>query len=107
MDKVSSCRSKVLIMSETSTPAVEPTSDPKPVTCVAQHSLTWRAVIIGTITVLLVAVATPFNDWVLNNTYLYCQQLPPVIMLVIILFGLVVNPLLGRRRLKQLRKIFQ
>ncbi|MBA3686749.1 MAG: hypothetical protein H0W72_16115, partial [Planctomycetes bacterium] len=46
------------------------------------------------------AVLTPLNDWVIGNTYLFSHYLPPGVVLVLFALALVVNPLLGKRRLR-------
>jgi hypothetical protein len=62
------------------------------------RAFTRRAVIIGFLMVLIVALITPINDWLLHNTFFYSQHLPVGVFLLIVLMGVVVNPLLGRRR---------
>ena len=41
-----------------------------------QPAFTLRALVIGAVSVCALAVATPINDWVLGNTYLYNNHLP-------------------------------
>ena len=64
------------------------------------RAMTWRAVGIGLFLVAVIAVLTPINDWYLNNTFFYSQHLPVGVLLLVVLFGLGINPLLGRFRLR-------
>jgi hypothetical protein len=64
----------------------------------APRALTRRAMLVGALCTAGVAVATPINDWVLNNTLLFGNHLPLVVTLLALVFGLAVNPLLGARR---------
>jgi len=63
------------------------------------RAFTLRAVVIGLLLTVVVAVITPVNDWLLHNTYFYSQHLPVGIFLLVVVMGIVINPLLGRRRL--------
>ena len=65
-----------------------------------QRSFTLRAVIVGLLLVVGIAVLTPLNDWHIKNTYFYSQHLPVGVFLLVVLSGLVINPLLGRWRLR-------
>jgi len=78
-------------------------SDPQPLTERVdrnQRSFTLRAVIVGLLLVIGIAVLTPINDWHIKNTYFYSQHLPVGVFLLVVLSGLVINPLLGRWRLR-------
>jgi hypothetical protein len=66
----------------------------------ADRALSGRAVAIGALLVILLAVATPINDWSLNGSYLFGAQLPLTVTVLALVFALAVNPLLGRRRLR-------
>lgn len=59
--------------------------------------LTLRALVLGLILTVIMAWVVPWND--LRNTLFYNNYLPPAVSLVLLCFGLVVNPLLGRFRL--------
>lgn len=61
--------------------------------------LTPRALLLGFGLTILVGWLVPWNDWTLRNTFLYNNFMPPVISLVLLCFGLAINPLLGRYRL--------
>ncbi len=64
-------------------------------------SVTWRAGLLGIGLSLLMAVLTPFNDYIAHNTFLIGNHLPLFVVFVITVLCVVVNPLLGRRRLRQ------
>lgn len=64
------------------------------------RALTWRAVLVGLVLVVVFAVITPINDWRLDNTLLYSQHLPVGVFLLVVAIGLGLNPLLGRHRLR-------
>ncbi len=64
-------------------------------------SVTGRAGLLGIGLSLLMAVLTPFNDYIAHNTFLIGNHLPLFVVFVITLLCVVVNPLLGRRRLRQ------
>jgi hypothetical protein len=76
-------------------PSPAPQPEPKP-----PRAMTVRAIVIGVLAVIAFAVATPFNDWMLGNTYFYCHYLPPGVTILVLLIGLFFNPLLGRHRLR-------
>lgn len=63
-------------------------------------SFSLRALIAGFILVIGVALVTPANDWLLRNTYFYSQHLPVGVSLLVVLLGVVINPLLGRWRFR-------
>lgn len=73
--------------STTSAPAVPP-----------GKAFTPRALISGFVLVLLFAIVTPINDWMLKNTFLYSQHLAVGVFLFVVLMGAAINPLLGRFR---------
>ncbi|MBA3845895.1 MAG: hypothetical protein H0X45_04545 [Planctomycetes bacterium] len=82
-------------------PTATPTASPDPIPAsAAPRAFTLRAVLIGLAFAAVFAVLAPFNDWVVQNTYLYCHYLPPGILLALLVLTLGVNPLLGRRRLR-------
>ncbi len=62
--------------------------------------LTARSVVIGLIASAVMAVIAPLNDWALGNTPIYNHYLPLGVTVLVLLMGLVVNPLLGERRLR-------
>ena len=63
-------------------------------------AITLRALVIGSILTVIAAWIVPWNDWIMGNTYLYNNHAPLVVTLVLLIFGLAVNPLLGRWRLR-------
>ena len=64
------------------------------------RAFTLRALLIGGLLSIGYAALVPFNDWMIGNTLLYNNYMPPAISLVLLAAGLIVNPLLGRRRLR-------
>ncbi len=64
------------------------------------RALTWRSLGIGALLVVALGLITPWNDWFLQNTSLYLHYLPPAVVLVILVLSLILNPLLGRHRLR-------
>ena len=60
-----------------------------------------RALLIGGFLSLGLAIVVPWSDWVLGNTPLYNNYLPPIVTLVLVLAAVVVNPLLGKARLRR------
>jgi len=76
-------------------PREEPTTGaPAP-----RRAFSVRAVAIGILLALALAWLAPWNDWFLRNAYLFNNFLPPVVSALLLLVAVVVNPLLGRRRL--------
>ncbi|HYE07733.1 MAG TPA: DUF6785 family protein [Planctomycetota bacterium] len=75
-------------------PTTSPAAEPPP------RAFTLRAVLIGLALAAALAVLTPWNDWYLRNTFLFSNYLPPVVTVLLLGFGLVVNPLLRERRLR-------
>jgi hypothetical protein len=66
----------------------------------APRAFTGRAIALGLALAGLFAALAPLNDWQLKNTFLYSQQLPTGVLLLVVLAGLAVNPALGRWRLR-------
>lgn len=64
------------------------------------RSFTVRALIIGLLLAVAFAALAPLNDWQFKNTFLYSQQLPIGVLLLVVLVGAALNPLLGSRRLR-------
>ncbi len=62
------------------------------------RAFTPRAVVLGTVLALTLAWVTPWNDWYLDNSYLFNNYLPPLVTTVLLVMAVVVNPLLGHRR---------
>src|SRR4051812_21887237 len=83
---------------ETVAPAA-PTAPPAAAAPAAGRALTPRAILLGLGLALPLAWLTPWNDWQLNNTYFFNDYLPPIIVVAALAIAVVVNPLLGRRRL--------
>ncbi len=65
------------------------------------RAFTVRAVVLGLALALPIAWLTPWNDWFLRNAFLYNNYLPAIVTGVLLVLGMVVNPLLGRRRLQR------
>ncbi len=61
--------------------------------------LTLRAILVGLGLTVLMGWVIPWNDWTLGNTLLYNNFMPPAVSIVLLVFGLAINPLLGRFRL--------
>lgn len=61
--------------------------------------MTARALILGFLLSVLVALVVPINDWYFRNTFFYSQHLPIGVLFLVIAFGTVINPILGRFRL--------
>ena len=80
-------------MTSSALPPSSPASD-----AAAPRCLTLRALATGGGLVVLLGLLVPWNDWTLHNTALYSHYLPPALILVLLAFALVVNPLLGRFR---------
>jgi len=62
--------------------------------------MTARAWFIGGFLALALAAFAPFNDFYLHNSLLYGNFMPPVVVILAMGLGLVVNPLLGERRFR-------
>ena len=65
------------------------------------RAFTVRAVALGVALALPIAWLTPWNDWFLRNAFLYNNYLPAIVTGVLLVIALVVNPLLGARRLQR------
>ncbi|MBA3847189.1 MAG: hypothetical protein H0X45_11145, partial [Planctomycetes bacterium] len=65
------------------------------------RAFTLRAILIGVGIALPLAWLAPWNDFHLNNTYLFNHYLPPIVVVVLLVLAAVVNPLLGRRSLQR------
>ena len=65
------------------------------------RAFTVRAVVLGLALALPIAWLTPWNDWFLRNAFLYNNYLPAIVTGVLLMLALVVNPLLGARRLQR------
>lgn len=53
--------------------------------------ITWRSLGLGLLLALTIAVVTPFNDNVVNNSFIVGSYLPPVVTLAVFAFVLLVN----------------
>src|SRR4051812_22884597 len=62
------------------------------------RALSVRALALGLVLAFGLGAFATFNDWSLNNAYLFNHMLPPVAVTVLLALAAVVNPLLGRRR---------
>jgi hypothetical protein len=63
--------------------------------------MTARSIWLGLILVSLLAILVPINDWHYRTTFFYSQHLPIGVLLLVVIVGVVINPLLGRFRLKK------
>ena len=63
------------------------------------EGITWRAILLGLFLTVFIAAVTVQNDNVMHNTYLVGNHLPLTVVAVITVLAVVVNPVLGRRRL--------
>lgn len=61
-------------------------------------AFTLRALLSGFALVVIFALLTPINDWLLKNTMMYSQHLAVGVFLFVVMMGVIVNPLLGRFR---------
>lgn len=60
--------------------------------------VTWRSVLLGLLGVALICGLTPYNDYVVNNTFLVGNYLPMGLLLLFVVFSLVVNAPLAKLR---------
>lgn len=60
------------------------------------RAITWRSVSLGLFGGCLVCAAVPYNDFVLNNTYLVGNSLPVIVVMLAFLVALLVNAPLHR-----------
>jgi len=58
------------------------------------RGVTLRAVLLGVLGVLAVAVLAPINDWYLHNTYFVGNHFPVGVLCLVLVFLVLVNPLL-------------
>jgi hypothetical protein len=63
-----------------------------------RRPVNFRSVILGLIGVVFICGLTPYNDWVVNNTYLVGNYLPIGLLLFFLTFIMVVNGALWRWR---------
>lgn len=59
-------------------------------------SVSWRSVLLGLVGVVLICGVTPYNDAVLNNTFLVGNNLPVGVVMLGFLFAVAVNGPLNR-----------
>lgn len=62
--------------------------------------MTWRSVILGLLGATLISGLCYFNDWVLHQTFLVGNAMPPSIYGTLIIVTCLVNPLLQKWRLR-------
>ncbi|TVR47201.1 MAG: hypothetical protein EA402_01620, partial [Planctomycetota bacterium] len=79
--------------------ATDAIGEPTEETPVAHRFITLRSILIALILAVGFSVLIPWNDWFLKNTYLNNHYMPLGLTLVLLVMGMVVNPLLGRFRL--------
>jgi hypothetical protein len=58
--------------------------------------VTWRSVLLGMVGVVFICGLTPYNDYVVNNTFLVGNYLPVGLLLLFVVFSLVLNAPLAR-----------
>lgn len=63
----------------------------QPIDRAPQRVITWRSVLLGLLGVVFICGLTPFNDFVVNNTYLVGNFLPIGLLLFFIVFVMLVN----------------
>jgi hypothetical protein len=73
-----------------SPPGDSPLAEPRP------RAVTWRSVLIGFAAVTLICGFSPYNDWVVANTYLIGNFLPVSVLLIALVLVLVINAPLRR-----------
>src|SRR4051794_24905223 len=73
-----------------------PVPIPVPAEPHSPRSLTLRSVLLGLAGVLFICAFTPYNDYVLNNTFLIGNNLPLGVTMLAFLFTLAVNGPLSR-----------
>ncbi len=77
-------------MSQTATDRVQPSLLPQ-----ARRAVTWRSVLLGLIGVVSICALSPYNDWVVSNTFLVGNFMPVGLLLYIGILTILVNaPLL-------------
>src|SRR3954464_13484697 len=55
------------------------------------RAITWRAVLLGIVGVVIICGLTPYNDWALENTYVVGNNLPLGVIVFLVVFALFVN----------------
>ncbi|MFN4242202.1 MAG: DUF6785 family protein [Tepidisphaerales bacterium] len=60
------------------------------------RAVTWRSIALGLLGVVFICGLTPYNDYVVNNTFLVGNYLPVGLLLLFVVFSLVVNAPLAR-----------
>ena len=63
---------------------------------VRQRWITWRSVILGTLAVVLVSGVTPYNDFVVANTFFIGSYLPVAVVLWFFVLIVLINAPLHR-----------
>ncbi|HYE04255.1 MAG TPA: DUF6785 family protein [Planctomycetota bacterium] len=77
-------------------PPTDAARDPPP-----GRAFSARAVLIGVGIALPLAWLATWNDFHLNNTFLFNHYLPPIVVVAMLVLTALVNPLLGRRSLRR------
>lgn len=73
-------------------PTASEVIDPLP----TRSPVTWRSITLGLIGVLFICGLTPYNDYVVNNTFLVGNYLPVGLLLIFVVFSLVINAPLAK-----------
>lgn len=88
-------------------PSREPTSPDDPsqrsTDSAAAGSVTWRSITLGSITVILLAALTYYNDFVVNNTFTFGNALPTMVVFLLLVAVFVNAALLKWKRNWSLR----
>lgn len=62
----------------------------------SRSPVSWRSIALGLLGVLFICGLTPYNDYVVNNTFLVGNYLPVGLLLIFVVFSVVVNAPLAR-----------
>ncbi|MDK1030448.1 MAG: hypothetical protein QGD94_00400, partial [Planctomycetia bacterium] len=63
-----------------------------------RSGITLRAVIVGFLIILFIAIAEPYNAWFKGSTYLIGNHFPSIVIFMLLILILLVNPLLKLAR---------
>ncbi|MDB5327861.1 MAG: hypothetical protein JWM57_3430 [Phycisphaerales bacterium] len=65
--------------------------EPRDLTAPPSRYITWRSIGLGLLLALGIAVLTPYNDYVINNSFLVGSYFPPIVTLAMFAVVLLVN----------------
>lgn len=77
-------------------PAPQGGSDPSGAVTNLRRAVNWRSILLGLVGVLLICGLTPYNDYVMTNTYLVGNFLPVGLVLFFFVFCTMFNSLVWR-----------